>query len=121
MKRRGTKAGAAAVGHKIGFGNTEEEARIANLGCKARARPGDGPFDHNKSGRRWRGMVWPSFALLLKSVCLSASHHTSGRQTLGQRLLTLLRRRPRARLHTLAVCLPSSDSAAMAIESGHCK
>ena len=36
--------------YKIGFGNTEAEARIANLGCKARGRPGDGPFDH-KTGK----------------------------------------------------------------------
>ena len=71
--KRGTNA--ASVGHKIGFGNTEEEARIANLGCKARARPGDGPFDHNtgdgpfdhnKSGRPDRGHGVASFELIGK-------------------------------------------------------
>ena len=34
-----------ATGHYIGFGNTEEECRIKNLGCAARGRLCDGPFD----------------------------------------------------------------------------
>ena len=34
-----------ATGHMIGFGNTEEECRLNNLGCRERGRPSDGPFD----------------------------------------------------------------------------
>ena len=34
-----------ATGHMIGFGNTEEECRLQNLGCRERGRPSDGPFD----------------------------------------------------------------------------
>ena len=41
---------APANGHKIGFGNTEEELRMDNLGCRARGRPCDGSFSP-KSGK----------------------------------------------------------------------
>ena len=39
-----------ATGHYIGFGNTEEECRIKNLGCAARGRLCDGPVD-SKTGK----------------------------------------------------------------------
>jgi len=42
----------AAVGHKYGFGNTEEPCRVANLGCKPRGRQSDGPFNHD-TGKGW--------------------------------------------------------------------
>ena len=42
----------ASVGHKYGFGNTEEQARLDNLGCKPRGRQADGPFNHS-SGKGW--------------------------------------------------------------------
>jgi len=42
----------AAVGHKYGFGNTEEPCRVANLGCKPRDRQSDGPFNHD-TGKGW--------------------------------------------------------------------
>jgi hypothetical protein len=42
----------AAVGHKYGFGNTEEPCRVANLGCKPRGRLSDGFFNHD-TGKGW--------------------------------------------------------------------
>jgi hypothetical protein len=42
----------AAVGHKYGFGNTEEPCRVANLGCKPRGRQSGGPFNHD-TGKGW--------------------------------------------------------------------
>ena len=40
------------MGHKIGFGNTEEDERVRILGCKARGRERDGPMDHS-TGKGW--------------------------------------------------------------------
>ena len=40
------------MGHKIGFGNTEEEERVRILGCKKRGLPTDKPMDH-ATGRGW--------------------------------------------------------------------
>ena len=36
----------ASVGHRYGFGNTEEEVRILMFGLKPRGTPGSAPFDH---------------------------------------------------------------------------
>ena len=41
-----------ANGHKIGFGNTEEDLRIENLGNRKRGRPCDGVFSA-KTGKGW--------------------------------------------------------------------
>ena len=53
---RGTKEGGgtacSTVGHKYGFGNTEEQCRVDNLGCKPRGRKSDGPFRHD-TGAGW--------------------------------------------------------------------
>ena len=43
---------AASVGHRYGFGNTEEKYRVKVFGCKERGRPRDGPFDHS-TGKGW--------------------------------------------------------------------
>ena len=43
---------AASVGDRYAFGNTEEQARWENLGCKARGREVDGPFVHS-TGKGW--------------------------------------------------------------------
>ena len=43
----------AAVGHKYGFGNTEEPCRVANLGCKPRGRQSGGPFNHDTGKGCW--------------------------------------------------------------------
>jgi hypothetical protein len=40
------------VGHKYGFGNTEEPCRVAKLGCKPRGRQSDGPFNDD-TGKGW--------------------------------------------------------------------
>ena len=42
----------ASVGHKYGFGNTEEKYRQLTLGCKGCGRPQDGPLNH-ATGRGW--------------------------------------------------------------------
>ena len=39
-----------SVGRSVGFGNTEEDCRVKNLGCRQRGRPTDPPFDH-KTGK----------------------------------------------------------------------
>ena len=53
---RGTKedggTACSTVGHKYGFGNTEEQCRVDNLGCKPRGRKSDGPFRHD-TGAGW--------------------------------------------------------------------
>ena len=71
----------ASVGHKIGFGNTEEEARIANLGCKARGRPGDGPFDH-KTGKGHvefrKGEYHDALTVKRNEVCLLLHENLGG-------------------------------------------
>ena len=41
-----------SMGHKIGFGNTEEEERVRILGCKKRGQPTDRPMDH-ATGKGW--------------------------------------------------------------------
>ena len=41
-----------SMGHKIGFGSTEEEERVRILGCKKRGLPTDKPMDH-ATGRGW--------------------------------------------------------------------
>ena len=46
----GTRGAPASVGHIYGFGNTEEQCRLDNLGCKPRGRACDGPFNH-KTGK----------------------------------------------------------------------
>ena len=43
---------AASVGHRYGFGNTEEKHRVKVFGCKERGRPRDGPLDHS-TGKGW--------------------------------------------------------------------
>ena len=43
---------ADSVGDRYAFGNTEEQARWENLGCKARGREVDGPFVHS-TGKGW--------------------------------------------------------------------
>ena len=72
---------AASVGHKIGFGNTEAEARIANLGCKARGRPGDGPFDH-KTGKGHvkfkKGEYHDALTVKRNEVCLLLHENLGG-------------------------------------------
>ena len=72
---------AASVGHKIGFGNTEGEARIANLGCKARGRPGDGPFDH-KTGKGHvkfkKGEYHDALTVKRNEVCLLLHENLGG-------------------------------------------
>ena len=42
----------ASVGHIYAMGNTEEQARVDNLGCRERGRRCDGPFNHY-SGKGW--------------------------------------------------------------------
>ena len=42
----------ADVGDRYAFGNTEEAARVDNLGCKARSREADGFFNH-ATGKGW--------------------------------------------------------------------
>ena len=42
----------ASVGHLYAFGNTEEEARVRNLGAKGRGREVDGELNH-KTGKGW--------------------------------------------------------------------
>ena len=42
----------ASVGHLYAFGNTEEEARVLNLGAKGRGREVDGALNH-KTGKGW--------------------------------------------------------------------
>ena len=42
----------ASVGHLYAFGNTEEEARVRNLGAKGRGREVDGALNH-KTGKGW--------------------------------------------------------------------
>ena len=42
-----------SMGHKIGFGNTEEEERVRILGCKKRGRPTNKPMDHNTGNEGW--------------------------------------------------------------------
>ena len=52
---RGSVAGGgkpATVGHRIGFGSTEEEMLVKVFGCKERGRQTDGPFDH-ATGKGW--------------------------------------------------------------------
>jgi len=46
----GQRGAPASVGHIYGFGNTEEQCRLDNLGCKPRGRAADGSFDH-KTGK----------------------------------------------------------------------
>ena len=78
---QGTMGGPASVGHKIGFGNTEEEARITNLGCKARGRPGDGPFDH-KTGKGHvefrKGEYHDALTVKRNEVCLLLHENLGG-------------------------------------------
>ena len=40
------------MGHRYGFGNTEEKYRVKVFGCKERGRPRDGPLDHS-TGKGW--------------------------------------------------------------------
>ena len=42
----------ASVGHRFGFGNTEEEYRVLILGCKEQGRKHQGPLDHT-TGKGW--------------------------------------------------------------------
>ena len=42
----------ASVGHRFGFGNTEEEYRVLILGCKEQGRKHQGPLDH-ATGKGW--------------------------------------------------------------------
>lgn len=42
----------ASVGHHFAFGNTEEKYRVNILGCRARGRQADGPFNHS-TGKGW--------------------------------------------------------------------
>ena len=42
----------ASVGHKYGFGSTEEKYRILTLGARRRGRPQDRPLNH-ATGRGW--------------------------------------------------------------------
>ena len=44
--------GWAHVGHTHGFGGTEEEQRVAILGCAQRGTPGQRPLNH-KTGEGW--------------------------------------------------------------------
>ena len=40
------------MGHKIGFGSTEEEERLRILGCQERGARSQGPMDH-ATGKGW--------------------------------------------------------------------
>ena len=42
----------ASVGHRFGFGNTEEEYRVLVLGCREQGRKHQGPLDH-ATGKGW--------------------------------------------------------------------
>ena len=42
----------ASVGHRFGFGNTEEEYRTLVLGCQEQGRKHQGLFDHS-TGKGW--------------------------------------------------------------------
>ena len=44
--RADTGGNAGSVGDKFAFGNTEERARLANMGCKQRGFRGQRAFDH---------------------------------------------------------------------------
>ena len=68
------------VGHLYAFGNTEEHARWANLGCKPRGRRQDGPLDH-KTGRGYvkghKGHYDDALRVKKNVVCLLL-HNTFG-------------------------------------------
>ena len=43
-------------GHRYGFGNSEDDARVANLGCKQRGVRGDHPYNHNTGKGYYKGI-----------------------------------------------------------------
>ena len=50
--KEGGGGAVASVGHRFGFGNTEEEYRVLILGCKEQGRKHQGPLDH-ATGKGW--------------------------------------------------------------------
>ena len=73
----------ASMGHKIGFGSTEEEERVRILGCKARGRPRDGPMRHD-TGKGWvarRGGDYEDALVVKRSKVVPAVIESTGGQS----------------------------------------
>ena len=70
-----------SMGHKIGFGNTEEEERVRILGCKKRGRPSDKPMDH-ATGKGWvaprKGHYHDALAVKRATVIAAVMESTGG-------------------------------------------
>jgi len=70
-----------SMGHKIGFGNTEEEERVRILGCKKRGRPSDKPMDH-ATGKGWvaprEGHYHDALAVKRATVIAAVMESTGG-------------------------------------------
>ena len=70
------------MGHKIGFGNTEEEERVRILGCKKCGLPTDKPMNHATGRGSWvasrKGHYYDTLVVKCSHVIAAVIESTGG-------------------------------------------
>ena len=90
----------ASVGHKYGFGSTEEEYDAMCYGCRERGRQRDGPLDHD-TGKGWvkgkKGHYDDAIVRKRTRLCVMLVENTGGITLRGRRQLGVLSERAKGR------------------------
>ena len=113
--RADTGGNPGSVGDKFAFGNTEERARLANMGCKQRGFRGQRAFDHTTGqgyvkSQRGHTTMMGSSPNETSSTCFSTRHSAAASRRLQLQRSTALRARLNARALTAPRTLPTPAS-----------
>lgn len=108
--RTATGGNPGSVGDKFAFGNTEERARLANMGRKQRGFCGQRAFDHTTGQRATSSHSVATPANETSSTCFSTRHSAAASRRLQLQRSTALRARLNARALTAPRTLPTPAS-----------